>query len=174
MDTVKQQMNSSDSPVMSRAPILLSESLIFPYKRGPQLRAGCVDGPGPGRRLCRRARPPAHVILGDHQPPRIREKARPFRAHPALTSIPSSTPSTSPMTSARSASSTSTSSLKSSAAKAPPATSLLPGTAASIGPASALTQKRRPTGQHQIPRPLLPVFLEKRSIRADLRPPLRR
>ncbi|MGA2649695.1 MAG: hypothetical protein ABSF28_04200 [Terracidiphilus sp.] len=35
MDTVKQLMNSSDSsPVMSRAPILLSESLIFPYKEG--------------------------------------------------------------------------------------------------------------------------------------------
>jgi len=35
MDTVKQLMNSSDqSPVMSRAPILLSESLLFPYKEG--------------------------------------------------------------------------------------------------------------------------------------------
>jgi hypothetical protein len=35
MDSVKQMMNSSDSsPVLSRAPILLSESLLFPYKEG--------------------------------------------------------------------------------------------------------------------------------------------
>jgi hypothetical protein len=35
MDSVKQLMSSTDqSPVMSRAPILLSESLIFPYKEG--------------------------------------------------------------------------------------------------------------------------------------------
>ncbi|MGA2851081.1 MAG: hypothetical protein ABSE46_18925 [Terracidiphilus sp.] len=35
MDSVKQLMNTSDqSPVLSRAPILLSESLLFPYKEG--------------------------------------------------------------------------------------------------------------------------------------------
>jgi len=35
LDIVKSQMNSSaDSPVMSRAPLLLSESLLFPYKEG--------------------------------------------------------------------------------------------------------------------------------------------
>lgn len=35
LDIVKSQMNgSADSPVMSRAPLLLSESLLFPYKEG--------------------------------------------------------------------------------------------------------------------------------------------
>jgi hypothetical protein len=35
MDVLKQQMNSSDnSPVMARAPLLLSESLLFPYREG--------------------------------------------------------------------------------------------------------------------------------------------
>ena len=38
MDLVKQQMTGSeDSPVMARAPLLLSESLLFPLSRGPQL-----------------------------------------------------------------------------------------------------------------------------------------
>jgi hypothetical protein len=35
MDVVKQQMTASeDSPVLSRAPLLLSESLLFPYREG--------------------------------------------------------------------------------------------------------------------------------------------
>ena len=35
MDFVKQQMSTStDSPVLARAPLLLSESLLFPYKEG--------------------------------------------------------------------------------------------------------------------------------------------
>lgn len=35
MDLVKQQMSgSSDSPVLARAPLLLSESLLFPYREG--------------------------------------------------------------------------------------------------------------------------------------------
>jgi hypothetical protein len=35
MDFVKQQMSSTDSsPVLARAPLLLSESLLFPYKEG--------------------------------------------------------------------------------------------------------------------------------------------
>jgi hypothetical protein len=35
MDFVKQQMSASeDSPVMARAPLLLSESMIFPYREG--------------------------------------------------------------------------------------------------------------------------------------------
>ena len=35
MDILKQQMNGSDnSPVMARAPLLLSESLLFPYREG--------------------------------------------------------------------------------------------------------------------------------------------
>jgi hypothetical protein len=35
LDIIKTQMNSSaDSPVMARAPLMLSESLLFPYKEG--------------------------------------------------------------------------------------------------------------------------------------------
>jgi hypothetical protein len=35
LDVVKSQMNSSeDSPVMARAPLLLSESMLFPYREG--------------------------------------------------------------------------------------------------------------------------------------------
>jgi hypothetical protein len=35
LDVVKQQMNNSESsPVMARAPLLLSESLLFPYREG--------------------------------------------------------------------------------------------------------------------------------------------
>ena len=34
MDLVKQQMTGDDSPVMARAPILLSESMLFPYREG--------------------------------------------------------------------------------------------------------------------------------------------
>ena len=35
MDVVKQQMTTSeDSPVLSRAPLMLSESLLFPYREG--------------------------------------------------------------------------------------------------------------------------------------------
>ena len=35
LDTIKQQMaNSEDSPILARAPLLLSESLLFPYREG--------------------------------------------------------------------------------------------------------------------------------------------
>ena len=34
VDFWKDQMSSSDSPVMARAPLLLSESMLFPYKEG--------------------------------------------------------------------------------------------------------------------------------------------
>ncbi len=34
LDIVKDQMTGSDSPVMSRAPLLLSESMLFPYREG--------------------------------------------------------------------------------------------------------------------------------------------
>ena len=34
MDFVKQQMTGGDSPVMARAPLLLSESMLFPYREG--------------------------------------------------------------------------------------------------------------------------------------------
>lgn len=34
LDLLKDQMTGSDSPVMSRAPLLLSESMLFPYKEG--------------------------------------------------------------------------------------------------------------------------------------------
>ena len=34
LDIVKDQMSGSDSPVMSRAPLLLSESMLFPYREG--------------------------------------------------------------------------------------------------------------------------------------------
>ncbi|MFP5207391.1 MAG: hypothetical protein ACLGSH_18705, partial [Acidobacteriota bacterium] len=34
LDMLKDQMTGSDSPVMSRAPLLLSESMLFPYKEG--------------------------------------------------------------------------------------------------------------------------------------------
>ena len=90
--------------------------------RGPQLRAGHLDGSGPDRGLCRRARPPADLELGDHQPARLRDRStsRPFLCCPTF--IPSSTRSTCPTTSARSASSTCTSSPSSSAATTRPAT----------------------------------------------------
>ncbi len=52
MDFAKQQMSTSDSsPVLSRAPLMLSESLLFPYREGLQLRAGRLDGQGTGRGL---------------------------------------------------------------------------------------------------------------------------
>jgi hypothetical protein len=34
LDIVKDQMTGTDSPVMARAPLLLSESMLFPYKEG--------------------------------------------------------------------------------------------------------------------------------------------
>lgn len=34
LDLLKDKMTGSDSPVMSRAPLLLSESMLFPYKEG--------------------------------------------------------------------------------------------------------------------------------------------
>jgi hypothetical protein len=34
MDFVKNQMTGSDSPIMARAPLLLSESMLFPYREG--------------------------------------------------------------------------------------------------------------------------------------------
>ena len=34
IDLLKQQMTGSDSPVMARAPLLLSESMLFPYREG--------------------------------------------------------------------------------------------------------------------------------------------
>jgi hypothetical protein len=34
LDVLKDKMTGSDSPVMSRAPLLLSESMLFPYKEG--------------------------------------------------------------------------------------------------------------------------------------------
>lgn len=34
VDMMKSQMTGTDSPVMSRAPLLLSESMLFPYKEG--------------------------------------------------------------------------------------------------------------------------------------------
>jgi hypothetical protein len=72
MDFVKSQMSGSEnSPVLARAPLLLSESLLFPYKRGPELRAGRVDGPGAEGCVCRRAGPAADVDMGDLQPARV-------------------------------------------------------------------------------------------------------
>lgn len=34
LDVVKERMTGSDSPVMARAPLLLSESMLFPYREG--------------------------------------------------------------------------------------------------------------------------------------------
>lgn len=34
LDVVKEQMTGSDSPVMARAPLLLSEEMLFPYREG--------------------------------------------------------------------------------------------------------------------------------------------
>ncbi len=56
VEMLKDQMTGSDdSPVMSRAPLLLSESLLFPYPRGAELRAGHLDGQGARCGLCRRS-----------------------------------------------------------------------------------------------------------------------
>jgi hypothetical protein len=40
LDIVKDQMTGSDSPVMARAPLLLSESMLFPYKEGLSFEQG--------------------------------------------------------------------------------------------------------------------------------------
>jgi hypothetical protein len=34
LDVVKEKMTGSDSPVMARAPLMLSESMLFPYREG--------------------------------------------------------------------------------------------------------------------------------------------
>ena len=52
----------------------------LPLSRGPQLRAGCVDGPGPDGGLYRNPRPSAHLKLGDPQPARVRKAAHAGRA----------------------------------------------------------------------------------------------
>jgi len=60
----KGQMASADnSPVLARAPILLSESLSLPYRKA-SVRAGYLDGPGPGQQhFCRRSRPSPDIFL---------------------------------------------------------------------------------------------------------------
>ncbi len=137
VDLIKQQMaGSGDSPVLARAPLLLSEIAHVPLPRRPQLRAGFVDGSGPGCGLHRSTRSPAHVHMGDHQPPGVRKEVT-YLPYPSCpTFIPSLTSFTAPMTSARSASSMCTSSAGSLVATRLRATSLPPGMAASTGPAN--------------------------------------
>ena len=66
MDFVKQQMAASDSsPVLARAPLLLSESLLFPYREGLSFEQDVWMDQGQTRRLYRNPRPPAHVNMGD-------------------------------------------------------------------------------------------------------------
>ncbi len=61
---------NEDSPVMSRAPLLLSESMLFPYREGLSFEQDIwMDKKGP--RTARRARSPADIELGDSQPSRV-------------------------------------------------------------------------------------------------------
>ena len=61
VDFIKNQMNGGEnSPVLSRAPLLLSESLLFPYEEGLSFvqdvwmdqgqKAPLLSGPSTGRR----------------------------------------------------------------------------------------------------------------------------
>ena len=146
MDFVKQQMAGSDSsPVLARAPLLLSESLLFPYREGLSFEQDVWMDKGRAAAFAGALdRPPTSTweIIN----PREYEKqahSPPFRCCPTF--IPSSTSFTSPTTSARSASSICTFSPSSSAATRPPATSPPPGMAASTGPASSSPPKLPPS-----------------------------
>jgi len=121
LDLVKQQMNGSEnSPVLARAPLLLSESLLFPYREGLSFeqdiwtRARPRPLPGPWI-----ARPPLHGRSSIPSNTR-RSTLPPSRFSP--TSIPWWTSSIGRTTSARSASWTCTFSPSSMAATVRPAT----------------------------------------------------
>ncbi len=59
MDFVKQQMAASEnSPILARAPLLLSESLLFPYREGLSFEQDVWMDQGQDRGLCRSPGPP--------------------------------------------------------------------------------------------------------------------
>ena len=137
MELVKQQMSGAEnSPVLARAPLLLSSRCSFPIVKASASSRTCgwtraSRRPSPARWI---ARPLLH---GRSSIPANTKRSTcpPFRCCPTF--IPSSTSFTSPTTSARSASSTCTFSPSFLAATTPPATSLPHGTAASTGPDSS-------------------------------------
>ncbi len=70
VDFIKQQMaGSENSPVLARAPLLLSESLLFPLSRGSEFRTGYLDGSGSNCRV------PAPSIDRRHLPGRLSTRA---------------------------------------------------------------------------------------------------
>ncbi len=74
MDRLKDQMSTrpENSPVMARAPLLLSESMLFPYREGLSFEQDGWMDQGQSAAFARRTRPPANVVMGDHQPARLR------------------------------------------------------------------------------------------------------
>ena len=81
MDVIKQQMNGSEnSPVMARAPLLLSESLLFPYREGLSFEQDVWMDQGQTAAFAGALDHPPTSTLGDHQPPRIRKGPHPRRA----------------------------------------------------------------------------------------------
>src|SRR6266702_939823 len=78
VEFIKQQMTGSDnSPVMARAPLLLSESLLFPYREGLSFEQDIWMDKG------QKAAFVGTLDLGDHQSPRIREGQGAHRSPPA-------------------------------------------------------------------------------------------
>ena len=121
MDVVKQQMTTSeDSPVLSRAPLMLSESLLFPYREGLSFEQDVWMDQG---------QTAAFAGALDHPPTSSWEISTPANTRSGIsppclcspTFIPWSTNSTSLTISARSVSLTCTFSPRSTPAKMPPA-----------------------------------------------------
>ena len=173
VDLIKQQMaGSGDSPVLARAPLLLSESLMFPYREGLSFEQDVWMDQGQAAAFAGALdRPPTSTweIIN----PREYEKGtRPRRCRCCPTFIRWSTSSTGPTTLARWASWTCTFSPESSAEKPPRAISPRPGMAVSIGPGSCATPPP-PNRHHEIHCVALSLGVEKQCVRAGLCNPLR-
>ena len=76
IDAVKDQMTGSESsPVLARAPLLLAESLLFPYREGLSFEQDVWMDQGRDGGVCRHAGPAADLELGDYQSAGVREEA---------------------------------------------------------------------------------------------------
>ncbi len=77
VDVIKQQMaGSGDSPVLARAPLLLSESLMFPYREGLSFEQDVWMDQGQAAAFSGALDRPPSIDMGDHQSSRIREGPR--------------------------------------------------------------------------------------------------
>ena len=88
VDNMADSGDTSDSPVLARAPLVLKESLLFPYQDGLRFEQTVLKDEGQARRICRGAGSSAGFELRDHESARIHAKAEGTGAADAGSAFP--------------------------------------------------------------------------------------